>query len=269
MTKVIFDIETIGRDFESFDEKQQEYLLKFAEDDEEREETKQKLALWGVTGEVVAIGMLNPETGKSMVYYRNLDTNLHESARELYPSTLRCDSGFRVGESRIADENNNERTDTNRRRISTSHKTVGDDKSLKCVEVENEKELLEKFWEDIKKFRQFITFNGRAFDCPFLILRSGILGVKPSRDLMTHRYESEIHIDLLELLTFHGIVRKFNLDFYAKIFGIESPKAMMNGLEVKKMFTEGEGLEIAKYCHGDLVATEKLWERWRDFMRGN
>jgi uncharacterized protein YprB with RNaseH-like and TPR domain len=82
-----------------------------------------------------------------------------------------------------------------------------------------EREIIEKFWEYISKFEIFITFNGRGFDCPFLMLRSAILGIKPSRDLMEYnRLRREPHIDLLDEFTFFGMLRKFSLDFYCKVF---------------------------------------------------
>ena len=71
MNRVVIDIETVGAAFESLDEKSQEYLLKFAESSEEREKIKERLALYPLTGEIVAVGMLNPDTGKGMVYYQN------------------------------------------------------------------------------------------------------------------------------------------------------------------------------------------------------
>jgi uncharacterized protein YprB with RNaseH-like and TPR domain len=44
----------------------------------------------------------------------------------------------------------------------------------------SEIEILKKFWEDVRLYKQLITFNGRSFDCPFLMLRSAVLGIKPS-----------------------------------------------------------------------------------------
>ena len=49
MKRVIFDIETIGADFNSLDKEQQEYLLKFAKTEEEREAEKEKLSLYPFT----------------------------------------------------------------------------------------------------------------------------------------------------------------------------------------------------------------------------
>ncbi len=71
MAKVVIDIETIGFDFEAFEQKTQAYLLKYSETDEEREDVKKKLSLSPLTGEIVTIGMLNPESQKGIVLFQN------------------------------------------------------------------------------------------------------------------------------------------------------------------------------------------------------
>jgi 3'-5' exonuclease len=131
----------------------------------------------------------------------------------------------------------------------------------------SENEMLEEFWKDIVHYGQFITFNGRGFDCPFLLLRSAMLQVRPTRNLMPYRYESSVHCDLLEQLTFYGAFRKFNLDFYCKSFGIESPKAHgITGLDMKELFQNKKFREIAEYNLGDLKATAELFRRWDKFL---
>ncbi|GIW57374.1 MAG: hypothetical protein KatS3mg083_319 [Candidatus Dojkabacteria bacterium] len=70
------------------------------------------------------------------------------------------------------------------------------------------------------------------------------------------------HIDLLEELTFNGTIKRFNLDFYCKAFGIKSPKETMCGYDVTKMIKEGKGLEVARYCYGDVLATAELFRKW-------
>jgi len=217
MTKIIFDIETSGLDWEKFDAEQQKYLLKFSQTEEEIANAKEQLALHAVTAEVVCVGMFNPDTGKGAVYYRAGDNKEEEFT-----------------------ENNI------------------------LYSAGSEREILEKFWANIKNYRQFITFNGRAFDCPFLLIRSAILGVKATKNLMPYRYAADAHVDLLEQFTFHGAVRKFNLDFYCKAFGIASPKSGgINGHDVPDYFRAGKILAIAKYCAGDLAATKELYERWQ------
>jgi hypothetical protein len=126
-----------------------------------------------------------------------------------------------------------------------------------------EKEILQNFWDVIKKYDQFITFNGRSFDCPFLMLRSSILEVPSTRNLMPYRYESKVHCDLLEQFTFYQVSRRFSLDFYCKSFGIESPKAKgITGLDMKMLVEEKRYRDIAEYCFGDVLATAELYKRW-------
>jgi DNA polymerase elongation subunit (family B) len=130
-----------------------------------------------------------------------------------------------------------------------------------------EEEMLREFWKTIAHYAQFITFNGRSFDCPFLLLRSAALGIKPSRNLMPYRYAWTEHCDLMEQLTFYGACRKFNLDFYCKAFGVKSPKANgITGLDLGRLFEERRFKEIAAYCLGDVQATAELFRRWVDYL---
>lgn len=221
MTKIVFDIETTGVDFETLDEKSREYLVKYAEDEEEEEEIKnQRLGLYPFTGEVVAIGLFNPDTERGAVYFQAPGAAIAPYRKD--------NAEYSTG---------------------------------------SEKEILEKFWADIKNYNQFVTFNGRRFDCPFLLIRSAMIGVKPTRNLMPHRYY-DTHIDLLDQLTFYGAYKKFNLDFYAKSFGIKSPKeGGITGLDVKRLFEEKKYKEIAEYCFGDVKATAELYRIWEEYLR--
>ncbi len=131
----------------------------------------------------------------------------------------------------------------------------------------NEEEMLREFWKTIARYAQFITFNGRSFDCPFLLLRSAALGIKPSRNLMPYRYTWSEHCDLMEQLTFYGACRKFSLDFYCKAFGIKSPKGNgVTGLDLGRLFEDGRHKKIAEYCLGDVRATTELFRRWVDCL---
>ena len=216
MSRVVVDIETLAVPLDTFDDTQQDYLLRFSTTPEEREETLLKLNLYAPTARVLAIGMLNPDTGGGRVY---IDA-----------------PGQRPWES-----------------------TDGSVQFLPSAETE----LLEHFWKDLTPYRQIITFNGRGFDCPFLMLRSSLLNVRPSRNLMGNRYDTRSHVDLLDQLTFYGATRKFNLDFYCKAYGIESPKSHgVTGLDLGGLVQKGQFEEIATYCLGDVAATAELFRRW-------
>jgi len=127
----------------------------------------------------------------------------------------------------------------------------------------SEKEMLGEFWKVIPSYRQFITFNGRGFDCPFLMVRSALLNVQPTRNLVPYRYDANQHCDLLEQLTFYNTTRRFSLDFYCKSFGIDSPKAHgITGLDMGTLVEEKRFHDIAEYCLGDARATAELFRRW-------
>ena len=225
--RLVFDIETIGGDFESLDSLSQEFLLKFAEDEEEEEEIKDRLALYPLTGEIVAIGVLNPDTNQGGIFVqRGTAQNLPEFLEE--GITLAYGS---------------------------------------------ETEMLKRFWDAATSYSTFITFNGRRFDVPYLMIRSAIHGIRPSKNLLSNRYLSlqradAKHIDLADQLSFYGAAKKnFNLHMWAKTFGIKSPKEEgVSGQDITKLFKEGKIEAIARYNLGDLRATVRLYQQWEHYL---
>jgi len=220
LNKIIFDIETVGDDFEKLAKDKRDYLLKSCETEKEKEEAKAQLSLWPLTSQIVAIAMLNPDTDKGAVYF--------QAGGEKIEAFSESEVEYRVG---------------------------------------SEEEIIKWFWKAMAPYNQFITFNGRGFDAPFLMLRSAVHKISPGKNLMPYRYSPDIHLDLLDQMTFYGTTRRFSLDFYARSFGIKSPKeGGVNGSEVGRLYKSGEYKKIAKYCFGDVVATKKLYEVWRDYI---
>lgn len=220
MPKLIFDIETIGVDFDSLDEKAQEYLINAARSPEEAEKVRDNLSFSPLTGQVAAIGILNPDTDRGGVYFQAPDAGLEQSE----------ENGVQY---------------------------------IPC----SEKEILQNFWDIISHYDRFVTFNGRSFDCPFIMVRSAILKVKPTKNLMPNRYYDE-HIDLYDRLGFFGAVRRtMNLHMWCQAFGIKSPKSEgVTGDDVGRLFKEGRYQDIAHYCFGDIRATGKLYEYWEKYI---
>jgi len=237
MAKLVFDMETSALALESFDEAQREYLFREAEklpDSElrlqRRAEIQQLFSLWPFTARVVCIAMLNAETLRGQVLFTAED---HQLAGE--------ESG-----------------------------------PVEFVPCLDEAELLTVFWDVAKRFDAIITFNGRGFDVPFVYLRSALLNVPISRkDWLGYRFQTEPHCDLAEQLTFYGVsgregaARRFNLDFYCKAFGIESPKSHgVTGMDVNQLVNEKRFREIAEYCLRDVQATALLYQIWRERLAG-
>lgn len=135
----------------------------------------------------------------------------------------------------------------------------------------SESEMLADFWDGASSYDTFVTFNGRGFDVPFLMLRSVVHRLTPTRDLMNGRYlyqQREVqHIDLADQLSFYGAVHRRNpLHLYCRAFGIESPKGEVSGDDVATLFHEGKTLDIARYNAKDVVATTELYRLWRTHL---
>ena len=129
-----------------------------------------------------------------------------------------------------------------------------------------EKQILEKFWDWFDPDSRFITFNGRQFDGPFIMIRSAINSVIPKRDLVGYRYQMHPNCDLREALNFFGTTNsrqfKFNLDLACKVFGIATSKSEgVDGRSVETWYRAGRHRDIADYCLEDVRATMELYEK--------
>lgn len=237
MATLVFDIETSSLPLENFDEAQREYLFREAEkiaDETAREtrraEIRQQFNLWPFTAQIVCIAMLNADTARGQVLFTADD--YEADAAEAGP--------------------------------------------VEFVPCADEVEMLTAFWDVAGHYDAVVTFNGRGFDVPFLYLRSALLNVPISRkNWLGYRYQTEPHCDLAEQLTFYGVsgregaARRFNLDFYCKAFGIESPKSHgVTGLDINDMLAEGRYREIAEYCLRDVQATVLLYQIWKERLSG-
>lgn len=222
MSYLVFDIETIGDSWDTLDPETQIYLLKYAETEEQQELVKTTLGLYPLTGQIVAIGLYDPDKDIKSVYLQAPKGNLEERYEK---------EGV--------------------------HYLVG-----------TEAEILEKFWITIRKYSTFVTFNGRGFDCPYILMRSAVHKIKPTKNLIPYRYSDKEHIDLFDQLTFYNTTKKFNLDYFCKRFGIISPKSEgITGLDVPDLFNQGEYQQIAEYCMRDVIATGELFQIWRDYIK--
>jgi 3'-5' exonuclease len=132
--------------------------------------------------------------------------------------------------------------------------------------------MLRDFWEGARLYDTFVTFNGRAFDIPFIILRSLVHGITPTRNLMSNRYlgsqRDARHVDLQDQLSFYGaVLRKQPLHLYCRAFGIPSPKADgVSGDDVAKLFADKQYETIARYNSRDITATTQLYEVYRTHL---
>ncbi len=245
---LVFDLEVVPCDFNSFEEEKKNYLLKSAKGDAEKEaELINNIVFSPFTSRLVCVGMLEYER-----YFNHSNFD-------------------RVGTMLINNENSSEP-------LPEGAAETADDTEKEKVEYifGNEKEIIIKFWQLVKerKYDYFVTFNGREFDCPFIMLRSFLLGIKPARNLMEKSdfYFKDYHTDLLKEFTYYkgsanGATRKYNLDFYCKALGVQSPKAEgITGEAVGELFNTKQYYRLANYCLGDVTAEAKLYKKWKDFL---
>jgi DNA polymerase elongation subunit (family B) len=216
---VVFDIETVSRPWLELDSMQRGRLTRWAEDHEDFLRRKEGGALSPYMGKVIVIAMLNPDTGKGVVWFETAEARASRTAEDGLFEYVACD----------------------------------------------EATMLREFWEKVEKFDRFVSFNGRSFDGPFLSVRSAIHALSPSKNLSGYRYSLESHVDLLEVLTFHGTVSRDqapSLHSACVAFGIPSPKtAEMHGYAVGDAYREGRLGEVADYCRKDVEATAALYRR--------
>lgn len=234
MATLIVDIETVGEDFDELDEMTQEVLTRWIRRESPHEgeyqtalrDLKEGLGFSPLTGEIVAIGVLDADRDRGAVYYQA---------------------------------------------PGSEEKTFEEDRFK--YEALSEANMLGKFWDVAEKYDTFVTFNGRSFDAPFLMIRSAVHGIRPTKNLVSNRYlnyqpTDAKHVDLLEQLSFYGALRrKGSLHLWTRAFGIESPKTSgVSGDDVSGLFASGKYEDIARYNARDLDATLALYLKYREYL---
>lgn len=240
---IVLDIETSPMPWDTFDDVQHEYLLRGAQSDEDKDRKRSEMALAPFTGMIVCVGFIHLRRNEQGVF----------------------DVVKKVCLMRDADN---------------AEEIVKEDTADIAVVRTSEARMLQHFWTYLQQQQEqsrlhFVTFNGRGFDMPFLMLRSAALRVRPLVNLMSGTRFSyrDNHTDLLDELTFfapqqNGATRRFNLDFYTKSFGIASPKSEgVDGSKVAKMYEAREYVAIAEYCMRDIEATWELYRYWRELLK--
>jgi hypothetical protein len=123
--------------------------------------------------------------------------------------------------------------------------------------------LLDQFWADIhaighhhdqnREKLQWVTFNGKNFDVPFLTARTVANGLAPTREDIVHTYpyDHDPHADLMGLWPGSN----YSLEGLCSFLGVEPPKDEVDGSMVAELTRDGRIEEVATYCEGDAIAT--------------
>ena len=103
-----------------------------------------------------------------------------------------------------------------------------------------------------------VTWNGRSFDLPVLMLRALRHGVPMAwyyrRFEVRYRYSDEGHLDLADALSDRGAARMTSLDHAARLIGMPG-KMGVDGSQVDGLYRAGRHAEIRHYCLTDVIQT--------------
>ena len=127
----------------------------------------------------------------------------------------------------------------------------------------DERKILSEFWAFLPEyisnsgntFLRLCTYNGKGFDCPFLLVRSGIVDVKPSMALPLRKWYTDYHVDLYELLRDFG----GSLDYW--MLGIFQEHKTLHDITIKAAWDKRDFDMIRQRCEGDVRATYAVFNR--------
>jgi 3'-5' exonuclease len=133
-----------------------------------------------------------------------------------------------------------------------------------------ELDILTEMWIALGRIRdvRVVTFNGRGFDAPVVMIRSAVNGLACLFDLIGYRYDISRHCDLADALGFQGATRSmYSLDWWCRRFGVPSPKAGgVDGKRVGELWVAGEYDAVATYVEGDARATGELYHALKPML---
>ena len=153
---------------------------------------------------------------------------------------------------------------------------------VSSIEGDTEKEMIKNFLNFIdKKEPKLISFNGRAFDMPMLMIRAMKYNLscfayfeKENRDTNKNkwdnyrsRYSDRFHVDLMDHIGEFGAVRGLKLDLLCKMTGLPG-KYDVQGGEVSELYYKNEIVKIKEYCESDVLNTYWLYLKY-ELLKGN
>jgi len=241
---LVYDIEVAGYPWEEVDEITRGYLVAREKDESRRSAVPERTALFPGLGRVVAIGIWIVEEDRGLLLLEGSeppDDTLESDPPKIDSTSLREHEWAKVPHSKLF---------------------RGDERAL-----------LTRFWEVVttpnrsRRLPRLVTYNGRSYDGPTLMIRSAQLDVPARRDLIGYRYDISEHCDLMDVFDFHGSRwPSYSLDYWCRRFDVESPKGSIDGSQVSRAYREGRIEDIGEYCLRDVRATAQLYRKLEGTM---
>jgi predicted PolB exonuclease-like 3'-5' exonuclease len=135
-------------------------------------------------------------------------------------------------------------------------------------EAKDEAGMLADFAEFMGKWKpRLVTWNGRGFDLPVLMLRSLRYGLSVPwyyRDPgFRYRFNAEGHWDLGDYLADFGAARMASLHGAARLIGLPGKEEGLDGSQVEGLYRAGQIEILRQYCLSDVVQTAFVFLRTR------
>ncbi|NPA63970.1 MAG: 3'-5' exonuclease [Epsilonproteobacteria bacterium] len=153
---------------------------------------------------------------------------------------------------------------------------------VSTIRGENEEEMIGEFLRFIDRHNpRLVTFNGRSFDVPLLLLRALRYNLtcpayfeqenqqynKSRWDNYRTRFSETFHLDLLDSLSHYGAVRGMRLDHICQMAGLPG-KFDISGGDVVELYYKDELSRIKEYCESDALNTYLLFLKY-ELLKGN
>lgn len=142
------------------------------------------------------------------------------------------------------------------------------------IEGENEAAMINNFFAFIEKYEpKLVSFNGKNYDMPLLVLRALKYGIKAGIYLDTTsdkwnnyktRFSENKHCDLFESF---GSFRGMNLDLLCALSDLPG-KYEICGEQVLQLYYKNEIEKIHEYCESDTLNTYMLFLKY-ERIKGN
>lgn len=127
---------------------------------------------------------------------------------------------------------------------------------------EDERKSLTEFWGWVREAgRTVVGFNCLGFDLPVLVRRSQYLGVPvPYLNVAKHRHPGII--DMMQVLSFDGLVRPRSQAFYCRRFGITvGADDTVTGADIGRLVEASDWEAVHAHVCADVAKTRALYHR--------
>lgn len=133
----------------------------------------------------------------------------------------------------------------------------------------SEKEILTRFWSNLTNFHGlFVSFNGLAFDVPFIIKRSLYHNILPTNKdfLDLKRFSKWPHFDVKLVFGDYDNYSTGTLASICEFTGVASPKeGEIKADGVEQAYIDGKINLIGEYCLRDVISTYNVYEKLKDY----